>query len=202
MDRGTTRLRRYVVERPVEEQIRLRNETVSVHRRAVTAGDRVSPDAFTDKTIEVRETAEEAVVGKTARVVEEVVVQKGVDERVETVRDTVRREQVEISGAGSLSGAGSVPAARIEGLAEWRRADVRRCAHIHAPRLLRTVGPCPRLFHSDQILMNPNGPTIPTTSAPLSCNIFAAISASDRVSWGLNSAKSTRPLPRRATYRT
>ena len=111
VDRGTTRLRRYVVERPVEEQIRLRNETVSVHRRAVTAGDRVSPDAFTDKTIEVRETAEEAVVGKTARVVEEVVVQKGVDERVETVRDTVRREQVEISGAGSLSGAGSVPAA-------------------------------------------------------------------------------------------
>ena len=77
----------------------------------MTAGDRVSPDAFTDKTVEVRETAEEAVVGKTARVVEEVVVQKGVDERVETVRDTVRREQVEISGASSLSGAGSVPAA-------------------------------------------------------------------------------------------
>jgi uncharacterized protein (TIGR02271 family) len=90
VDRGTTRLRRYVVERPVEEQIRLRNETVSIQRRPVSAGASVAADAFTDKTVEVRETAEEAVVGKTARVVEEVLIKKGVEERVETVRDTVR----------------------------------------------------------------------------------------------------------------
>jgi stress response protein YsnF len=38
------------------------------------------------------------VIGKTARVVEEVVVQKKVDERAETVRDTVRKEEVEITG--------------------------------------------------------------------------------------------------------
>jgi stress response protein YsnF len=42
------------------------------------------------------ETDEEAVVAKTARVVEEVVVSKDVTERVETIRDTVRRDEVEI----------------------------------------------------------------------------------------------------------
>ena len=115
VDRGTTRLRRYVVERPVEEQIRLRNETVSVFRRPVTGAGTIGAEAFTDKTVEVRETAEEAVVAKNARVVEEVVVQKGVDERVETVRDTVRREEVEIDGPKdrSLAAATKPPADRL-----------------------------------------------------------------------------------------
>ena len=98
VDRGSTRIRRYVVERPVDEQIRLRNETVSVFRRPVTGSATVGADAFRDHEIVVTETAEEAVVGKTAHVVEEVVVQKGVQERVETVHDTVRREEVEIEG--------------------------------------------------------------------------------------------------------
>ena len=99
VDRGTTRVRRYVVERPVEEQVRLRDETVSVFRRPVTAGSTVGVDAFTDRTITMNETDEEAVVAKTARVVEEVVVQKDVAERVETVRDTLRKEEVEIDDA-------------------------------------------------------------------------------------------------------
>ena len=98
VDRGTTRVRRYVVERPVEEQIKLRNESVSVFRRPVTAGAAVGADAFTDREIVMTETDEEAVVAKSAHVVEEVVVQKGVEEHVETVRDTLRREEVEIDG--------------------------------------------------------------------------------------------------------
>ncbi len=96
VDRGTTRIRRYVVERPVEEQIRLRNETVTVFRRPITGTATVGTDAFSDREIVVNETDEEAVVAKTAHVVEEVVVQKGVEERVETVRDTLRKEEVEI----------------------------------------------------------------------------------------------------------
>ena len=96
VDRGTTRVRRYVLERPVEEQIRLRNETVSVFRRPVTGTATVGTDAFSDREIVVNETDEEAVVAKSARVVEEVVVQKGVEERVETIRDTLRKEEVEI----------------------------------------------------------------------------------------------------------
>ncbi len=96
VDRGTTRVRRYVVERPIEEQIRLRNETVSIFRRPVTGTATVGSDAFSDREIVVNETDEEAVVAKSAHVVEEVVVQKGVEERVETVRDTLRKEEVEI----------------------------------------------------------------------------------------------------------
>ena len=52
----------------------------------------ISPTA----PIEVAETDEEAVVGKTARVKEEVVVHKEATDRVETVRDTVRRQDVKI----------------------------------------------------------------------------------------------------------
>ena len=98
IDRGTTRIRRYTVERPVEEQIRLRDETVSVFRRPVTGSDTVGQDAFRDREVVMTESQEEAVVGKSARVVEEVVIQKGVTEHVETVRDTVRRDEVEIEG--------------------------------------------------------------------------------------------------------
>jgi uncharacterized protein (TIGR02271 family) len=97
VNRGTTRIRRYVVETPVEENVALHSEHVSVERRPVAGETRVGDANFTDRTIEVSETDEEAVVGKTARVREEVVVRKDVADRVETVRDTVRREDVEIT---------------------------------------------------------------------------------------------------------
>jgi stress response protein YsnF len=44
----------------------------------------------------VHQTAEEPVVSKTAHVAEEVVVRKDVTERTETVRDDLRREQVDV----------------------------------------------------------------------------------------------------------
>ena len=97
VERGTTRVRRFVVERPVEEQIRLRDEHVSVFRRPVTGvAASVGADAFSEKIVEMTETGEEAVVGKTSHVVEEVVVKKEVGERVETIHDSLRREDVEI----------------------------------------------------------------------------------------------------------
>jgi uncharacterized protein (TIGR02271 family) len=91
---GTTRVRRYVVETPVEEQVTLQDEKVVVDRRPVTGGQPVAE--FTDKTIEMTETHEEPVVSKTARVTEEVRLHKQATERVETVRDTVRRDEVEV----------------------------------------------------------------------------------------------------------
>jgi uncharacterized protein (TIGR02271 family) len=97
INRGTTRIRRYVVETPVEEQIALRDETVSVERRPVTDARPVTSADFSDKVIEMTETDEEAVVSKTARIKEEVVIRKEATERTETVRDTVRREEVEIT---------------------------------------------------------------------------------------------------------
>ena len=97
VDRGTTTIRRFVVRTPVEERITLRDETVSVERRRpVTAAEPGVPaGAFEERTVEVHQT-EEPVVAKTARVAEEVVVRKDVDERTETVRDNVRREEVDI----------------------------------------------------------------------------------------------------------
>jgi len=96
VNRGTTRIRRFVVETPVEEAVTLRSEQVSIERRPVAPGTKVTDADFTDRTIEVTETAEEAVVGKMAQVKEEVVVKKAATERVETVRDTVRREDIEV----------------------------------------------------------------------------------------------------------
>lgn len=94
---GRVRVRSYVVETPVEEQVTLRDEHVSVERRTVdrapTAADEV---LFAERTIEATESDEEAVVSKTAHVTGEVVVSKTAEERVETVRDTVRRTEVEV----------------------------------------------------------------------------------------------------------
>ena len=96
VNRGGTRVRRFVVETPVERDITLHDETVVVERRPVANG-RVANDAdFADKTVEMTESHEEAVVSKTARVVEEVTLHKDAVDRVETVHDTVRREEVEI----------------------------------------------------------------------------------------------------------
>ena len=96
VNRGTTRIRRFVVETPVEEQVRLHDERVTVDRHPVTDDRPVADADFGDKVIEMTETGEEAVVSKTARVKEEIVLRKETADRTETVRDTVRREDVEI----------------------------------------------------------------------------------------------------------
>lgn len=109
VNRGTTHIRRFVVETPVEENVTLHTERVSIDRRPALAGARVDNADFTDRTIEVTETDEEAVVSKTARVKEEVVVHKEATDRVETVRDTVRRQDVEIDrDDDSTHSAGSI----------------------------------------------------------------------------------------------
>ena len=95
VNRGGTRIRRYVVETPVEQQVTLRDEKVTLERHPVTDG-RPATDSFSEKVIEVTASTEEAVVSKTARVVEEVGLRKEAVDRVETVRDTVRKEEVEV----------------------------------------------------------------------------------------------------------
>ncbi len=94
--RGGARVRSYVTEIPVHEQVRLRDEKINVERRAVDRPLTDADDAFRERTIDVTATGEEAVVGKTARVVEEVIVSKTVGERVQDIDDTVRRTEVEV----------------------------------------------------------------------------------------------------------
>ena len=96
VNRGGTRVRRYVVEVPVEETVSLREEHVAVERRPVSGGQTVADDSFTDRTISMTETDEEPTIAKHARVVEEVALRKDVRERDESIRDTVRREDVAV----------------------------------------------------------------------------------------------------------
>lgn len=96
VSRGGVRVHSHVVSTPVEEQVRLRDETVDVERRSVDRPLTEADRAFQDRTIEMRETDEEAVVSKDARVTGEVVVRKGAEEHTETVRDTIRRTEVDV----------------------------------------------------------------------------------------------------------
>ena len=93
---GRIRVRSYVVETPIEEQVSLHDETVHIERKAVDRALDPGEAAFTDRTLEAEETAQEAVVTKEARVTEEITLNKNVEDRTETVRDTVRHTEVEI----------------------------------------------------------------------------------------------------------
>ena len=94
--RGSVRVRSYVTERPVEEQVELRQERVTVERRPVDRELAPGDAAFQERTIEAVERGEEAVVSKTARVTEEIGLRKDVEHETETVRDTVRKQEVEV----------------------------------------------------------------------------------------------------------
>ena len=94
--RGGVRVRSYVTERPVEEQVELRQERVSVERRPVNRELAPGDAAFQERTIEAVERGEEAVVSKTARVTEEIGIRKDVEHETEMVRDTVRKQEVEV----------------------------------------------------------------------------------------------------------
>jgi len=96
VNNGGARVRSYVVETPVEEQVSLHSETVRIERHPVTNGGAVTAADFTDRVVEMTETHEEALVGKTARVVEEISLRKEASDRVETVRDTVRSTKVDV----------------------------------------------------------------------------------------------------------
>ena len=93
---GTARIRRFVIEKPVEAQVKLHEEHAEVVRRAVADPAYVKDIDWSDRTIEVDETTEEVVVGKSAHVVEEVVIGKKGSDHVETIRDSVRQQRVEV----------------------------------------------------------------------------------------------------------
>jgi uncharacterized protein (TIGR02271 family) len=94
---GGARLRSRIIERPVEASVRLREEHVTVQRNPVNRpATEADFDTFKEGNIEITESAERAVVGKEARVVEEVTLGKEVTEREETIHDTVRKTEVDV----------------------------------------------------------------------------------------------------------
>lgn len=100
---GGTRVEKTVTERPVQADVTLRQEHVSVERRPA---DRpaTAADAFKEAAIDVKTKAEQAVVSKEARVVEEVVVRKDVEQRTQQVQDKVRRTDVKVTETGGNGG--------------------------------------------------------------------------------------------------
>ncbi len=104
--RGNVRVYSRVVSQPVEETVRLREEHVRVERQPVNRpATEADLAAGQEKVIEVQEFAEEPVIGKQARVVEEVRVGKDVTERTETVRDTLRHTEVNVEQTPGKTGA-------------------------------------------------------------------------------------------------
>jgi len=93
---GSVRVRSHVIETPVEASVNLHQEEVSVHRMPVDRAVRPGEELFQDRTIDAQAYEEVAVVSKEARVVEEVVVEKTQSDRTETVRDSVRKTQVDV----------------------------------------------------------------------------------------------------------
>jgi uncharacterized protein (TIGR02271 family) len=93
---GGVRLRSRIVERPVEENIRLRQERVTVIRTPVNRpASEADFNTFQEGTVEMTESAEIPVISKDARVVEEVSLNKDVTESDQTIIDTVRHTEVD-----------------------------------------------------------------------------------------------------------
>jgi uncharacterized protein (TIGR02271 family) len=97
VERCGARIRTRIIEKPVEASVRLREEHIIVNRhpvnRAVVDADVAN---FKEGDITLTERSEEVVIGKQARVVEEIEIGKNVTEHEETIRDTVKRTEVDI----------------------------------------------------------------------------------------------------------
>lgn len=112
-ERGGLRVRSRIVERPVEEHVRLREEHINVERQPVNRP--LSSDdsqAFQDRDIELTERTEVPIVNKEAWVVEEIRISKDVNQRDETVRDTVRNTEIDVD--------------KTDGSQGYRQDDLRR----------------------------------------------------------------------------
>lgn len=79
IQRGGVRVYTSVSEKAIEEPVTLREEHVEMTRRPADRAATASDLSAVDAPIEITETAEEPVVSKQAKVVEEVVLQKGRD---------------------------------------------------------------------------------------------------------------------------
>jgi uncharacterized protein (TIGR02271 family) len=115
IETGGVRVRRVIHEEPVKEDVTLRKERVDVERRP--ADRYVDPDdmeTFAETTVEMRETDEEVVVSRDAHVVEEIHLEKTVEERTETVHETVRETEVNIEPVGEPGREEEIDVAKID----------------------------------------------------------------------------------------
>jgi stress response protein YsnF len=97
VERDRVTIRSRIIEKPVEENLRLRVEHIYVDRepadRPATAADM---ETFKEGVIEARESEEVPVVKKEARVVEDIKLRKEVEERGKTIRESVKKQDVNV----------------------------------------------------------------------------------------------------------
>ncbi|TKK69024.1 DUF2382 domain-containing protein [Ilyomonas limi] len=99
---GGAYIKARIVEKPIEETVNLKEEHLNIDRKPVDRpANSTDFDTFKEGVIEMEERAEIPVVNKEARVVEEININKEVSERTETVRDTVRKTEVDIENLGN-----------------------------------------------------------------------------------------------------
>lgn len=96
IETGKTRVRRFVTEREVSADVTLHEEHAEVLRRAISDPKYLGTVDWADATMEVAETAEQALVSKTARVVEEIALKKIGSDHVQTLHEKVRCQQAEV----------------------------------------------------------------------------------------------------------
>jgi len=96
VDMGAVRVRSYAREVPVEAEVDLRSTRVYVERRPVDRAVNPGDIPMGEQVLEAHEHAEQPVVSKEARVVEEIGLQEQTEVRHETVQDTVRKTEVDI----------------------------------------------------------------------------------------------------------
>jgi stress response protein YsnF len=96
----TTRVRRVVVQTPVQQDVTLHTETVVLERRRPLATS--GGDVLTEVTVEMSDFNEVPVVSKVVHLVEEVLLRKEVTARTETIHDTVKRDKLEIEQPSQL----------------------------------------------------------------------------------------------------
>ncbi len=102
IERGRLRIYNVVTEREVTQNVSLRDETIKVNRRPIDRQVASTPDLFQARSFEIVEVDEIAKVTKTARVVEEVSLGKEVVEKIQTIKETLRRQDVEIEEVPAL----------------------------------------------------------------------------------------------------
>jgi stress response protein YsnF len=96
----TTRIRRVVVQAPVQQDVTLHTETVVLERRKPISS--VGNEVLTEVTVEMSDFNEVPVVSKSVHLIEEVLLRKELTARTETIHDTVRRDKLEIEQPSSL----------------------------------------------------------------------------------------------------
>jgi stress response protein YsnF len=96
----TTRIRRVVVQTPVQQDVTLHTETVVMERRRPISSS--GNEVLTEVTMEMSDFNEVPVVSKAVHLVEEVLLRKEVTARTETIHDTVRRDKLEIEQPSNL----------------------------------------------------------------------------------------------------